>query len=48
MGMSLPFSASRPAESDQKKDECRRAGEAILRLLEADIRPRGHHDPGGL
>ncbi|MBR9987661.1 MAG: dihydroxy-acid dehydratase [Desulfosarcina sp.] len=40
MGMSLPFSASRPAESDQKKDECRRAGEAILHLLEADIKPR--------
>jgi dihydroxy-acid dehydratase len=40
MGMSLPFSASRPAESDQKKDECRRAGEAILYLLKADIKPR--------
>jgi len=40
MGMSLPFSASRPAESDQKKDECRRAGEAIRHLLEADIKPR--------
>ena len=40
MGMSLPFSASRPAESDQKKDECRRAGEAILSLLKADIKPR--------
>lgn len=40
MGMALPFSASRPAESDQKRDECRRAGEAILRLLKADIRPR--------
>jgi dihydroxy-acid dehydratase len=40
MGMSLPFSASRPAESDHKKDECRRAGEAILNLLEADIKPR--------
>jgi dihydroxy-acid dehydratase len=40
MGMSLPFSASRPAESDHKKDECRRAGEAILRLLQADIKPR--------
>ncbi|BBO71019.1 dihydroxy-acid dehydratase [Desulfosarcina alkanivorans] len=40
MGMSLPFSASRPAESDDKKDECRRAGEAILGLLQADIRPR--------
>jgi dihydroxy-acid dehydratase len=40
MGMSLPFSASRPAVSQQKKDECRRAGEAILRLLQADIKPR--------
>jgi len=40
MGMSLPFSASRPAESDKKKDECRRAGEAILNLLKADIKPR--------
>jgi dihydroxy-acid dehydratase len=40
MGMALPFSASRPAESELKRDECRRAGEAILHLLEADIRPR--------
>jgi dihydroxy-acid dehydratase len=40
MGMSLPFSASRPAESDEKRDECRRAGEAILHLLQADIKPR--------
>jgi dihydroxy-acid dehydratase len=40
MGMSLPFSASRPAESEEKRDECRRAGEAILHLLEADIKPR--------
>jgi dihydroxy-acid dehydratase len=40
MGMALPFSASRPAESELKRDECRRAGAAILHLLEADIRPR--------
>ena len=40
MGMSLPFSASRPAESDEKRDEFRRAGEAILHLLQADIKPR--------
>jgi dihydroxy-acid dehydratase len=40
MGMSLPYSASRPAESDEKQDECRRAGEAILHLLKADIKPR--------
>jgi dihydroxy-acid dehydratase len=40
LGMSLPFSASRPAESEHKADECRRAGRAIHRLLEADIKPR--------
>ncbi len=40
MGMSLPFSASRPAESEGKRDECRRAGEAIMHLLRADIRPK--------
>ncbi len=40
MGMSLPFSASRPAESDEKRDECRRAGEAILHLLKVDLKPR--------
>ena len=40
MGMSLPFSASRPAVSDAKRDECARAGNAIRRLLEKDIRPR--------
>ena len=40
MGMALPFSASRPAESDAKRDECRRTGLAIRRLLERDIKPR--------
>ncbi len=40
MGMSLPFSASRPAESEGKYDECHRAGQALRRLLEADIKPR--------
>ena len=40
MGMSLPFSASRPAESEDKYDECRRAGRAIRRLLEENIKPR--------
>ncbi len=40
LGMSLPFSASRPAESPEKRDECTRAGEAILNLLRSDIRPR--------
>ncbi len=40
MGMALPYSASRPAESLQKREECQRAGAAIRRLLEEDIRPR--------
>ena len=39
MGMSLPYSASRPAESAEKEDECVRAGQAIMDLLRADIRP---------
>jgi dihydroxy-acid dehydratase len=40
LGMSLPYSASIPAEDAAKKEECQRAGEAILKLLEADIKPR--------
>jgi dihydroxy-acid dehydratase len=40
MGMSLPYSASIPAEDPAKSDECFQAGEAILRLLEQDIKPR--------
>ena len=40
MGMSLPYSASIPAEDPEKKAECHRAGIAILDLLKADIKPR--------
>lgn len=40
MGMSLPYSSSTPAEHPDKKDECRRAGKAILNLLEKNIKPR--------
>ncbi|EMI55719.1 dihydroxy-acid dehydratase [Rhodopirellula sallentina] len=40
LGMALPYSASIPAENDEKKDECHRAGKAILNLLEKDIKPR--------
>ena len=40
MGMSLPYSASIPAESDRKLAECKKVGSAIRRLLEKDIRPR--------
>ncbi|MEX2671623.1 MAG: dihydroxy-acid dehydratase [Phycisphaeraceae bacterium] len=40
MGMALPYSSSAPAESAEKIDECKKAGEAILKLLEDDIKPR--------
>src|SRR5688500_14540009 len=39
LGMSLPYSSSNPALSDEKKQECLDAGKAILHLLEKDIRP---------
>ncbi len=40
LGMSLPFSSSNPAISDDKKTECLNAGKAIKLLLEKDIKPR--------
>jgi len=40
LGMSLPFSSSNPALSQDKKDECLAAGAAIRLLLEKDIKPR--------
>ena len=40
LGMSLPYSASIPAEDPAKLDECRRAGAAIRLLLERDLKPR--------
>ncbi len=40
LGMSLPYSSSTPAEDPQKLEECVRAGAAIKRLLELDIKPR--------
>jgi len=40
LGMSLPYSASIPAEDPAKIDECHRAGKAIRLLLEHDIKPR--------
>lgn len=39
MGMSLPFSSSTPARSEDKKKECREIGNAIYNLLEKDIKP---------
>ena len=40
MGMTLPYSSSTPADSKEKRAECRQAGAAIRRLMEADIKPR--------
>jgi len=39
LGMSLPFSSSNPALSDEKKKECLNAGKALRLLLEKNIRP---------
>ena len=40
MGMSLPSSASNPAESEDKKHETFKVGQAIRHLMMEDIRPR--------
>lgn len=40
LGMSLPYSSSNPAISDEKKKECLEAGKAIKVLLERDIKPK--------
>lgn len=40
LGMSLPYSSSNPAISDEKKNECLDAGKAIKILLEKDIKPK--------
>src|ERR1700744_1317494 len=39
LGMSLPYSSSKPALSEDKKAECLAAGKAIRILLERDIKP---------
>ena len=40
MGMSLPYSSSNPALSEDKQKECEAVGAAINLLLEKDIKPR--------
>jgi dihydroxy-acid dehydratase len=40
LGMSLPYSSSNPALSDEKKKECQAAGSAIRLLMEKDIKRR--------
>ncbi|MCM3571567.1 dihydroxy-acid dehydratase [Mesobacillus subterraneus] len=40
LGMSLPGSSSHPAETDEKREDCYKAGEIVYQMLEQDIRPR--------
>ncbi|GIX21987.1 MAG: hypothetical protein KatS3mg121_0770 [Gammaproteobacteria bacterium] len=40
LGMSLPGSSAQEAVSADKREDCRRAGAAVLALLERGIRPR--------
>lgn len=40
LGMSMPYSSSNPAVSDEKKVELMKLGDAIRNLLEKDIKPR--------
>ncbi|MCR6112034.1 dihydroxy-acid dehydratase [Bacillus sp. A301a_S52] len=40
LGMSIPGSSSTPAVDDYKAQECRQAGELVVKLLENDIYPR--------
>jgi len=40
LGMSLPYSSSNPALSEEKRKECLDAGKAIRLLMEKDIKPK--------
>jgi dihydroxy-acid dehydratase len=39
LGMSLPNSSAQAAVSEEKKDDCKRAGAAVMNLLKLGIRP---------
>ncbi len=39
LGMSLPNSSAQDAVSDDKREDCRRAGAAVMRLIKKGIRP---------
>ncbi|MFT5800286.1 MAG: dihydroxy-acid dehydratase, partial [Nonlabens sp.] len=39
MGLSLPYNASNPAMSDEKKTECDTIGQYVIKLLETDLKP---------
>jgi dihydroxy-acid dehydratase len=40
LGLSLPNSSAQAAISDAKRDDCERAGEAVVRLLQSGLKPR--------
>lgn len=40
LGMSLPYSSSSPARSEEKKRECQTVGNAIRNLIEKDLKPK--------
>lgn len=40
LGMSLPYSSSNPALSQEKREECFLAGKALKRLMKNDIKPK--------
>src|SRR5207248_11260302 len=40
MGMSLPYDASNPAVSSAKERQTFQAGQALVRLIEKNLRPR--------
>jgi dihydroxy-acid dehydratase len=40
LGLSLPGSSAQEAVSDDKRSDCRRAGEAVVRLVREGLRPR--------
>ncbi|MGH9217987.1 MAG: dihydroxy-acid dehydratase [Vicinamibacterales bacterium] len=40
LGLSLPNSSAQAAVSDDKRDDCERAGRAVVALIERNIRPR--------
>jgi dihydroxy-acid dehydratase len=40
LGMSLPGSSAQDAVSQEKHNDCQRAGEAVMNLLRLDIKPR--------
>ena len=39
LGLSLPNSSAQAAISSDKKDDCKRAGKAVLKLLDQDLKP---------